>query len=381
MRSVLTLAVLILALVFPLRAHAAEDANAALGEEIARLVDSLDFSGWAETPGGASPQQLVERFSSGDFSLEPQEMIEGLFAFLLEDVRALLPTMAQVLLVSTLCGVVLKLREATGAEGVARASEWACYLIAAIPLVHCFAGMLAIARGAIDAMAAFARVLFPVLLTFLAALGANAASGVFQPAVMAASTALASGISGWLLPVMAITAALTVLARLSEQIKLDNLCKLLLTTSAWCLGIAFTAFLGVLSVQGAAASVFDGITLRTAKFAIDRFVPIVGGMLAETADTLLSCSLIVKNAVGAAGLLTLATLCLRPCLTLLAAVLAHKLCAALLEPVADGRVVRALNDLSGVLTLLFVSVLSVGAMFFVLVTALMNAGAATMMIR
>lgn len=365
----------------PACALAASGGETAFEDEVGRLIDGMDFSAWTESLNGSDPRALVERFAAGDFSIDAREILSLLFGTLLGDVRSLLPTMAQIVIVAVLCGVLLKLREAAGSGEVVEVAEYACYLIAIIPLAQGFLAIIGSARSAIEGMAAFSRTLFPTLLALLAALGGNASASVFQPAVMAASTGLSAAIQDILLPVLMACAALAVLNRLSSRIKVEGLYRLLMTACSWSLGIAFTVFLGVLTVQGAASSAFDGVTARTAKYAIDNFVPVVGGMFADTVDTLIGCSLVVKNAVGLAGLLSVATLCLKPCLSILATVLAYKLCAALLEPVADGRVVKALGDFSSVLTMVFVAVLSVGAMFFVLVTALMNAGGTMVMIR
>jgi stage III sporulation protein AE len=350
-------------------------------EEITKLIDGMDFSSWADLPDGQEPKELVERFAAGDFSIDSGETIGLILSGLLGDLRGLLPSMAQIVLVAVLCGVLLKLREASGSGAVVEVSEYACYLIAIMPLAYNFMQMMGTAGESIEGMVLFARSLFPTLLALLAALGGNASAGVFQPAVMTASTALSSAIRDVMLPALMVCGALSILNRLSERVKVEGLFRLLMTACAWTLGITFTVFLGILTVQGLAASTFDGVTVRTAKYAIDNFVPVVGGMFADTVDTLIGCSLVVKNAVGLAGMLTIAALCLKPCISILATVLAYKLCAALLEPVADGRVVKALEDFSKVLTMLFVAVLSVGAMFFVLVTALMNAGGTTVMLR
>ena len=61
-----------------------------------------------------------------------------------------------------------------------------------------------------------------------------------------------------------------------------------------------------MAIQGLTGSTYDGVTLRTAKFAMDKFVPVVGGMFSGTMDTLIGCSLVVKNGVGVMGLILIA---------------------------------------------------------------------------
>ena len=67
------------------------------------------------------------------------------------------------------------------------------------------------------------------------------------------------------------------------------------------LGLFFTIFLGVISVQGASAAVTDGITLKTAKFITGNFIPVIGRMFSDATDTVISASVLLKNTVGIAG--------------------------------------------------------------------------------
>ena len=62
-----------------------------------------------------------------------------------------------------------------------------------------------------------------------------------------------------------------------------------------------TILLGVISVQGAATAVADGVAIKTAKFVTGNFIPVVGRMFTDAADTVITASLLLKNTVGIAG--------------------------------------------------------------------------------
>jgi len=44
-------------------------------------------------------------------------------------------------------------------------------------------------------------------------------------------------------------------------------------------------------------AVVDGVTSKTAKFAIGAFIPVAGKYLADAADAVIGCTLLIKNAV------------------------------------------------------------------------------------
>ena len=89
----------------------------------------------------------------------------------------------------------------------------------------------------------------------------------------------------------------------------------------------------------------------------------------------------MKNALGAVAMLILVAVIFAPLLKLGAAQLLMRLCAALLEPVADPDVIACMDDFSGIFSLLFTTLLCVGVMFFLLVAQLLLLGNLTVMMR
>src|SRR5699024_11936825 len=83
------------------------------------------------------------------------------------------------------------------------------------------------------------------------------------------------------------------------------------------IGASLTVFIGIMSMYGIASKV-DGVTVRTAKFAVDKFVPIVGKFLSDAMDTVVGCSAVLKNAVGVIGLFTLFLICIIPIIKIVA---------------------------------------------------------------
>ena len=125
----------------------------------------------------------------------------------------------------------------------------------------------------------------------------------------------------------------------------------------------------------------DGISIRTMKYAVNNFVPVVGGMFADTMDTLIGSGLLVKNALGVTGLVGLVLLSAGPMFETLCAAFVYRLSGALLELVAPKRLCTCMDRFASVLTLFFVIELSVGAMFFLLAAQLLAAGNLIVMLR
>ena len=149
----------------------------------------------------------------------------------------------------------------------------------------------------------------------------------------------------------------------------------------WLLGVSFTVFLGAMSLQGVTSASIDGVAIRAAKYAVDNFVPVVGGMFSDTMDTLVGCTLIVKNALGVAAVLVLIGALIGPMIRTLAIVFMLRLSAALLEPIADGDIVCAIGDFSRTIVLFFITMLCVGTMYFLLIVQVLLVGNLTVLLR
>ena len=123
------------------------------------------------------------------------------------------------------------------------------------------------------------------------------------------------------------------------------------------------------------------MAIRAAKYAVDNFVPVVGGMFSDTMDTLVGCTLIVKNALGVAAVLVLVGALVGPLLRTLAVVFMLRLSAALLEPIADGDIVCAIGDFFKDGRAVFHHHAVCGTMYFLLIVQVLLVGNLTVLLR
>lgn len=107
------------------------------------------------------------------------------------------------------------------------------------------------------------------------------------------------------------------------------------------------AFVGYLTASGAIAGSADAAAIKTAKMAISRAVPVVGGILADAAETVLVGAGVLRGTVGIVGMLGVLAICLIPFLQLAFHYLTYKLAAALIGTVSDKRLSDLLDSIGG----------------------------------
>ena len=289
--------------------------------------------------------------------------------------------LGQLVLLAVLMAVLRLLQTAFAGEAVAAAANAAVFLaMVALGLVA-LRDAYATAAGVINDLVDFMLAMLPTLVTLMAGTGAFVSAGLLSPVSVVMVNGVGMVASQWVLPLIFTGTVLQVVNHLPGRIRIERLAALVRQAGVVLLSLAFVVFLGVMSVQGAAAGVADSVLLRTAKFGAGTFIPVLGGMFADAVELVIGSSLLLKNALGIFGLVAVGAVAAVPLLKVLALVLVFRLAAALVQPVADGSFVQALAAMSDGLVLAGVTAGAVALMFFLALAVLVGVGNAAVMLR
>ncbi|RCW65403.1 stage III sporulation protein AE [Saliterribacillus persicus] len=227
----------------------------------------------------------------------------------------------------------------------------------------------------------FMIALLPLLLGMLASLGNVVSQSFFHPLVIFLINMSIFLVSKVVIPLFFLSAILNLVSTLHPQYNASKLADLLKNISFTLIGIFFSVFIGIMSVQGTASAIQDGVAMKTAKFVTGNFVPVIGKMFTEATETVISASILIKNGLGIAGLVMLLIIVLFPALKILAIGLIYKLAAVLLQPIGDGPVIASLDIIGKHILYLFVALLLISFMFFITITIIVLTSNITLMIR
>jgi len=308
-------------------------------------------------------------------------MVSGIIKYVLREISVNFMLLGQLIALSVVCAVLRNINSAFENDNVGKVTYSVIYLILAVIAIQSFSVAMRIGKETIEQMVSFIQALMPTMFALLASIGGITSVAVFNPLIFAGVSVASTWIKDILLPIIFFTAVLGLINSISDRFHVSLLASFLKQICVFLLGLFLSVFLGILVVKGAASATIDGITVRTAKFASKNFIPIVGGIFSDTVDTIVGCSLILKNAIGFAGLLIVLMIAIFPVLKILSIVFIYKLAGAVIQPLGEESMVKCLNDMSSSLMLIFVSVASVAMMFFVAVTVILAAGNITVMMR
>ncbi len=387
---------LICFLLTPQTALADDDVEKAIEEEIAdnieRSLNTADlheiesyYNEYAQDlrpiTGGTDLRSFLTMLIEGGAELDFTSVFSMVLDSLFAGVKRCLPVIVQIIVVALVFSVITHFKPSFGSSGVSKAAQTAQYVIIGTMTIGILVSAFSIGTQTVADMTAFSSDFFPLLIALLTALGGITSSAILSPATVFLTTGVTIFFKSFILPLIIVLTVFTIINHFSTSIKLSGFCALIKSVIKWGIGIGFTIFLGIIAIQGLLGSTFDGLSIKTAKYTIDKFVPIIGGMFSDSVDVLISCSLLIKNAVGIAGIIIIVGVVITPVFSILAHYFLFKLAGAVLEPVAGSQLGKFAQDASDVLLLLFAAVMAAAIMFFITTAVIIGAGNANVMLR
>ncbi|MGF9915116.1 stage III sporulation protein AE [Paenibacillus ehimensis] len=367
--------------------YAAVPAEELIREQAQRLpLDQVEqfWSRLTRQYGGYFPDSRAPSFmelllGAKEFGLG--SVFSGLFKYLFHELLYNGKLLVSIVILTVFSMLLETLQNSFEKNNVSKIAYAISFLVLMIMAVNSFSVAIGYAKSAITDMIHFMIAVVPLLLTLLASMGNVVTVSVLHPLIVFMIHAVGTAIYFIVFPLLFFSAVLHIVSSLSDKYKVTQLANLLRNVSVGCLGIFVTVFLGVVSVQGIGSAAADGVTIRTAKYIAGNFVPVVGRLFSDASETVIGASLLVKNAVGLAGVVILLVLCAFPALKILALAFIYNVSAAVMQPLGDNPMITCLETIGKSLIFVFAALAVVGLMFFLAITIVIAAGNVSVMMR
>ncbi|MDM5429504.1 stage III sporulation protein AE [Bacillus mycoides] len=320
-------------------------------------------------------------FVKGEKEFSIKEWMIGLLKYLFHELVANGKLLGTLIMLTIFSALLQSLQSAFSKSSVSKIADAVVYMVLIIFALNSFYVVMTYARETIQTMVDFILALLPILLALIATGGGVVSVSFFHPIIIFLMNTSGLLMNYLVLPLLLLATILSIVSTMSDQYKVTKLSKLLQNVSVGIIGIFLTVFLGVLSVQGTASAVADGIAVKTAKFVTGNFIPVVGRMFTEAADTVISASGLLKNTVGIIGLVILCLIVAFPAIQIFCIAFIYKFAAAVLQPVGGGAIIQCLDIIGRSIIYVFACLAIVSFMFFLSITIIIAAGNITLMMR
>ncbi len=154
----------------------------------------------------------------------------------------------------------------------------------------------------VKAGAQFMLSFVPVYCTVLLSSGKPMTSTVSGTLLLGASEGLIALATYIITPLSVAYLAVCMCGSLSPVINISGLSEIYKRAATWSLSLIMTVYIGVLSIQTTVNAAADNLALKTGKFMVGSFIPVVGTAVSEAVSTVGACVSLLKSSIGIYGI-------------------------------------------------------------------------------
>lgn len=354
-----------------------------LNSNIVEQLDKIDFSKFNEIIAELNANNInifsidniknkVYTIISGKEVIDYSNFTSYIFSDIVRMVAKYLPLLSIIISIGVLSNLLQGVKSKFSENSTANLINLVCYLSSIILLVGIITNLSTNTSTSISSMVKQINALFPILLTMMVSIGANASVGSFQPIVAILTTYVADIFNYFILPLFLASFVFGIISNITDNIKLDKFSSFISSLFKWSVGLVFTIFFAVMTIQGISAGSFDSVSIRTTKYAIKSYVPVMGGYLSDGMDLILSSAVLIKNSIGLVGILLIGSTILSPIIEILICSLMLKLVSSILQPLGNARISNAMFSTSKSITMLSSAIIAIGFMYIISVGLIMT---------
>lgn len=298
-----------------------------------------------------------------------------------KEVSTSLKTLVSVLVIIVIHGILKSITDSLENKNISQIIYFVQYILIVTLIMSNFTEIINLVKNTANDLVGFINVLMPLLLTLMVYTGSITTSSLLEPIILFAINLIGNLIKNILIPVVLIIVVFSIISKISERIQVEKISKFLRSSIVWGLGVLLTVFVGVVSLEGTLSSCVDGITAKTAKTAVSTVIPVVGKILGDVVDSVLGCGIILKNAIGLVGVIVVIGICIAPIIKIATLCIMYSLASAIVQPIADNKIVKVLDEMSGVFKLLLGILCALSVMLIVGITLVVKISNSGMMYR
>lgn len=154
------------------------------------------------------------------------------------------------------------------------------------------------ACAAVNDFSGFLSGYVPVFSSVITASGMPVTGGVYSAFMFWVCQVISSVSSNVLLPLLGAYLALSFVAGINPSLKVNAVSDAIKTLVNKILGLSLTVFVGMMSLQSLVATGSDTLAVKTGKYLIGNFIPVVGSAISDVFLSVQGCVRLMKTCIG-----------------------------------------------------------------------------------
>lgn len=313
----------------------------------------------------------VMKLLQGGESFSFEQILNALKDGIMNEVKANIGILTSLVSVAIIAAVFTNFSFAFQNNQVAETGFYVSYLLLFSILTASFIGASQIAREALEGVLNFMKALLPTYFLAVTFSSSATTSTVFYQATLYLITFVDILLIKLVIPLINIYLIIAMANNISKEDLLSKLGDLISVVIKWLLKTLLAAVVGFNAIQGLILPVADNVK-KSILLKAAGAIPGVGDVLGSITESVIGAGVLLKNAIGIAGVVIILVICFIPILKLIITTLIYRISSAVVQPISDKRMLNCVTSSAEATSMLLQTVI-VGAVLFLLTITIVAA--------
>lgn len=306
-------------------------------DEVQEVIDDVMLSQETFSFSG-----YVKNLISGEQKISVKGVLSDMKNAAERELQANYKSILKLVTIAVIAAIFTNFSNVFSNSQIAETGFYITYLLIFTILTTSFMAVSSVAGTALTALLKFMKALVPAYFLAIAFTVGAKTSLIFYEAALLMITCVDFVLIHIVLPVIRIYFIITLANNISKEDMLSKLSETLKMGIQWTLKTMLAAVIGFHTIQGMIVPAAEQMK-KTVLMKASSSIPGIGNAINTVTETILGAGMLVKNAVGVAGIVVIAIICAIPIIKLALYVILYKLGSVVIQPVSDKRIINCLS--------------------------------------
>ena len=311
------------------------------------------------------PNEALDNVVIGSTDITQKDFLDYSIDYLLAHIPTILRSFTGLLAILLIVSVFNTVKQGFSSEGLRQAFSLCATLCISISVFSSISQIIDTCTDYLHILCGTMNSFAPLMSALYIMTGSISSAAVSNASMMLFLSIIENFVVYALSPTMKICLCFSVVSSISGTCDLGGISRLIKNTFTGACVFLISIFSFVMSFQSVLAHSADSLSLRTARFAIGNFIPVVGGFISDSLKTVSASLSFIKNSCGVIAIIVIVILILPVIISLLLNKLSFNLISGISKALGIEGEARACDEASTLcsFTLAIVSLCSVVFIF------------------
>ncbi len=254
--------------------------------------------------------------------------------------------LARFLLIALMCSLLKVLTSAFKARETTSIAFMVTYMMIMLIVSQSLFVVVDLAKETVGHMSQMMLATLPTLLAFMAISGYITSSSALATVLVSTINIMTAVVNLFVIPSVIGLIVLQIVGTMTDEIKVDKFVELFYKCAKWVLRGVFVISLGMMSAYKLTLPYIDVALKKSALSLGSAFMPVVGDASRGALEFVLVCGQLVKNAFAIGIVVWIVIVASGPLIQLVCYTFLYNLVGAVIQPIADKKMVQITNILA-----------------------------------